>query len=152
MTNKKIPVYVGDFSDYDIRNIPMSLGMRMALVNFLRDLLDSQEKFETIFAVPFSDKYRRLCRTLLIPLTTNLKLTENREPTRRAIADYEKNTRVIVLPDYRESITANPVQKKNLNQSTGTSIGRLVQHGKTMVQAASLLTLIYVLVFICSII
>lgn len=152
MTNKKIPVYVGDFSDYDIRNIPMSLGMRMALVNFLRDLLDSQEKYETFFAVPFSDKYRRLCRTLLVPLTTNLKYKDNREPTRRAIADYEKNTHVIVLPGYREDNTATPVTKKNLSQTTGTAVGRLVQHGKTIAQAASLLTLIYILVFISSII
>lgn len=151
MKDKKIPVYVGDFSDYDIQNVPMSAGMRWTLVDFLRDLLESQEKFETMFAIPFSVKYRKLCRTLLVPLTTNLKPKENREPTRRAIADYETTTKTIVLPSKQTQNTACRRLKKNLSQAIDTARFIQLPPLKTIAQATSLLTLIYVLVFICSI-
>lgn len=151
MKDKKIPVYVGDFSDYDIQNVPMSAGMRWTLVDFLRDLLESQEKFETMFAIPFSVKYRKLCRTLLVPLTTNLKPKENREPTRRAIADYETTTKTIVLPAKQTQNTASRRLKKNLSQATDTAGFIQLPPLKTIAQATSILTLIYVLVVICSI-
>lgn len=152
MKDKKIPIYVGDFSDYDIQNVPMSAGMRWTLVDFLRDLLESQEKFETMFAIPFSVKYRKLCRTLLVPLTTNLKPKENREPTRRAIADYETATKTIVLPAKQTQNTASRRLKKNLSQAIDTARFIQLPPLKTMAQATSLLTLIYILVSICSII
>lgn len=152
MKDKKIPVYVGDFSDYDIQNVPMSAGMRWTLVDFLRDLLESQEKFETMFAIPFSVKYRKLCRTLLVPLTTNLRPKENREPTRRAIADYETATKTVVLPENQTQKTASRRLKKNLSQAIDTAKFIHLPPLKTIAQATSLLTLIYVLVFICSII
>lgn len=151
MKDKKIPIYVGDFSDYDIQNVPMSAGMRWTLVDFLRDLLESQEKFETMFAIPFTEKYRKLCRTLLVPLTTNLRPKENREPTRRAIADYETATKTVVLPEYQTPKTASRRLKKNLSQATGTARFIQLPPLKTVAQATSILTLIYVLVFICSI-
>lgn len=151
MTKKTLPVYIGDFADYDIVNVPMSQSMRWTLVDFLRALLDSQDVFETFFAVPFSAKYRQLMRTLLVPLTSNIRYKENREPTRKAIAEYEKQNRVIVLPNYREKSSVKPDTKKNLSQATDTVTDRQFPPVKTMVQAASLLSLVYIVVFICSI-
>lgn len=152
MTNKKIPVYVGDFSDYDIQNVPMSLGMRWTLVSFLRELLESQDKFGTIMAIPASDKYRQLCRTLLVPLTSNLRFRDNREPTRRAIADYERDTKTIVLPVYQTEKTASRRLKKNLSLKTEAAETFHRPNLKTYAQAASILALFYLVIFITSII
>lgn len=141
MQNKQIPVYIDDFGDYDIRNIPLSYGMRVELVKFLKELQRSRGVFGSFYAIEAKNVYSKLISTLLVPLTTCLKFRSRRRPTVEAITDfeafYEKN--------------CQSVDEENLKQIYYDARFSFVPSFTDFITTLSIMCVLYSLLFISSI-
>ena len=149
MREKKIPVYVGDFDNHDVRNIPLSFGMRFQLIRFLKELKKSSKIFESYYVVQVTEVNKRLIDTLLVPLTSFLQRMSCRDMTIKAITDFDAFVKTSA-EESLEDTDCQAVNEKNLKLKEGTGF-YFVPTFTEFVTGFSLVTLLYVIVFLSTI-
>lgn len=97
-----IPCYVNNGGVHNIVNIPMGQFTRAALKQFCRELLQSAQKFETMFVAEVTDRKLKIIRALAEILDQNLKPKENRRKAMLLTTAHEKNLKPSALQQGNE--------------------------------------------------